>query len=40
VQLHDMHLEHVSAHVLAEGPEIVDDAFHLHCTLAYPRRRH
>ena len=40
VQLHDMHLEHVGAHVLAEGTEIVHDALHLYRTLAHSRWRH
>src|ERR1700732_2644815 len=40
VQFHDMHLERVRAHILAEGAEIVDDTLHLHRALAYARRRH
>ena len=40
VQLHDMHLEHIRAHVLAEGTVIVHDALHVHGTLAHARRRH
>lgn len=30
VQLHDVYLEHVGAHVLAEGAVIVHHALHLH----------
>jgi hypothetical protein len=40
VQLHDMHLEGIGAYVLAEGTDIVHDAFHLHGTFPHTRRRH
>src|SRR5579864_6391431 len=40
VQLHDMDLERVGAHVLAEGPEIVNDSLHLYRTLAHARWRY
>src|SRR4030088_666611 len=39
-QLHDMHLETVGVHVLAEGAEIVHDPLHMHRTLAHAGRRY
>src|SRR4029077_4185528 len=40
VQLHDMYLENVGVHVLAEGAEIMDDSLHVHRTLAHARWRY
>ena len=36
MQLHNVHFEHVGAHVFAKGAEIMHDALHLYGTLVHP----
>ena len=37
VQLHNMHFEHVSVHILPERPEIMHHALHLYGTFEHAR---